>query len=176
MEAMEADYLYPNKSNNWMVEFEIAVNDKKSLSLQSDAINDIEIIERGEYFTLKDLESFHGKIKKVSLSTKQVTLEVNGRIYTCAIDEPIDQVLQSLNLNNKNQKIKADLISTMPGLVLSVLVSEDQHVEAGTPLMILEAMKMENVLKAAYAGAIQKICCKPGDAVEKGQLLIEIAP
>ena len=62
----------------------------------------------------------------------------------------------------------------MPGLVLDVMVAEGDTVEAGTPLLILEAMKMENVLKSEGDGTIKSIKITKGEAVEKRQLLIEI--
>ena len=62
----------------------------------------------------------------------------------------------------------------MPGMVLKVMVKEGQVVQPGDALMILEAMKMENILKAGQRGQINKICCNESDAVDKGQLLIEI--
>lgn len=62
----------------------------------------------------------------------------------------------------------------MPGLVLKMNVAEGDAITAGEPLMILEAMKMENVLSADADGIVKAVHCKEGEAVEKRQLLIEI--
>jgi biotin carboxyl carrier protein len=62
----------------------------------------------------------------------------------------------------------------MPGLVLALMVKPGDHVTEGTPLIILEAMKMENVLKAEVDGEVKAIPVEKGQAVEKKQLLIEI--
>ncbi len=62
----------------------------------------------------------------------------------------------------------------MPGLILEISVSEGQEVKEGDALLVLEAMKMENVLTAPKDGVIQAITVKKGDAVEKKQLLIEM--
>ena len=62
----------------------------------------------------------------------------------------------------------------MPGLVLSVMVSEGQAVQEGDSLLVLEAMKMENELQAPAAGVIQAIHVAPDEAVDKDALLIEI--
>ncbi len=64
--------------------------------------------------------------------------------------------------------------SPMPGKVVKVLVSEDQRVEAGTPLAVVEAMKMENELLAEAAGVVNKVHVSAGDAVEGGATLISI--
>ena len=63
----------------------------------------------------------------------------------------------------------------MPGLILSIAVREGQQIKAGTPLLILEAMKMENVIKATGEGTVRRIAVRQGEAVEKRQLLIELA-
>jgi pyruvate carboxylase subunit B len=64
----------------------------------------------------------------------------------------------------------------MPGLVARVLVEVGQRVEAGTGVVVLEAMKMENELRAGQAGLVRAIPVSPGQAVEKGQLLVEFDP
>jgi biotin carboxyl carrier protein len=62
----------------------------------------------------------------------------------------------------------------MPGLVVDVVVTEGQEVAEGDKLLILSAMKMENSILIHAAATIKKINVKPGEAVEKGQVLIEL--
>jgi propionyl-CoA carboxylase alpha chain len=66
--------------------------------------------------------------------------------------------------------------SPMPGQVLRVLVAEGQAVKAGDPLVALEAMKMEQTIKAATGGIVKAILVKPGEMVAPGQMLVEIQP
>jgi pyruvate carboxylase subunit B len=61
----------------------------------------------------------------------------------------------------------------MPGLVVRVHATVGDKVSAGTGLVVLEAMKMENELKAAAAGVVKTVRVSPGVAVEKGQVLVE---
>ncbi len=63
----------------------------------------------------------------------------------------------------------------MPGLVVRVLVEEGQRVPAGAGVVVVEAMKMENQLTAPIGGVVKKVLVVPGAAVEKGQVLAEIA-
>jgi biotin carboxyl carrier protein len=65
-----------------------------------------------------------------------------------------------------------DLIAPMPGLITRVLVAAGQEVLAGTPLLVMEAMKMENELRAQAPGTIASIHASPGTAVELGAVLI----
>jgi biotin carboxyl carrier protein len=64
--------------------------------------------------------------------------------------------------------------SPMPGKVVKVLVKEGEAVEPGRPLVVVEAMKMENELVAEAAGTVQKVYVSPGDAVEGGARLVSI--
>ena len=63
----------------------------------------------------------------------------------------------------------------MPGQVLKVLVSNGQQVSAGDPLVILEAMKMEQTLRASTDGVVETVLVKQGDVVAPGDRLVEIA-
>lgn len=69
----------------------------------------------------------------------------------------------------------APLIAPMPGLIVRVLVKEGDDVSAGQPAVVMEAMKMENELRAPAAGRVVTIKANPGTAVEKGAVLIELA-
>jgi biotin carboxyl carrier protein len=64
--------------------------------------------------------------------------------------------------------------SPMPGRVLKVLVAEGDAITAGTPLVVVEAMKMENELVAARDGTVTKIYVTPGTTVESGAKLVEV--
>ena len=62
----------------------------------------------------------------------------------------------------------------MPGQVLRIMVAEGQKVKPGDPLVALEAMKMEQTIKAATEGVVRAILVKPGEMVAPGQMLVEI--
>jgi propionyl-CoA carboxylase alpha chain len=67
------------------------------------------------------------------------------------------------------------LLSPMPGLLASVAVSEGQEVKAGEPLAVVEAMKMENVLRAVQDGTIKTLHAKAGDSLKVDQKILEFA-
>jgi propionyl-CoA carboxylase alpha chain len=67
------------------------------------------------------------------------------------------------------------LLCPMPGLVVSLAVSEGQEVAAGDTLCVVEAMKMENVLKAERDGKVSKILAKPGDSLNVDAVILEFA-
>ena len=63
----------------------------------------------------------------------------------------------------------------MPGKVIAVLVAEGDAVEAGQPLVLVEAMKMETTLAAEIAGTVRRVGVQPGQLVDAGQVLVEVA-
>jgi biotin carboxyl carrier protein len=70
----------------------------------------------------------------------------------------------------------AALTAPMPGLVVRVLAQVDERVQAGQGLIVIEAMKMENELRAPSAGIVRRVVVTAGSAVEKGALLVELDP
>ena len=67
------------------------------------------------------------------------------------------------------------LLCPMPGLVVSIAVSEGQKVAAGETLAVVEAMKMENVLRAERAATVARILAKPGDSLAVDAVIMEFA-
>ena len=63
----------------------------------------------------------------------------------------------------------------MPGLVLKIKIKEGDSVQAGQPLLIMEAMKMENAITASYNGTVARIYVREGDSISEGDLLVEVA-
>ena len=81
--------------------------------------------------------------------------------------------IRSLTGSGDRARSPAVLRAPMPGLVVRVQVEAGQVVAAGAGVVVLEAMKMENELRAAAAGTVRAVRVRPGEAVEKGQLLVE---
>ena len=88
--------------------------------------------------------------------------------------DSLDQLIDEMGMNDVSDTDGGDVISPMPGLVLKILVEEGQSVEKGDDMIVLEAMKMENLLKAPSSGTVQSIKSVAGDSVNKGDLLIKI--
>ena len=68
----------------------------------------------------------------------------------------------------------AHLVAPMPGLIVRVNVAEGERVRAGQSLVVMEAMKMENELRATAAAVVRRIVVTPGSAVEKGAIILEM--
>lgn len=121
--------------------------------------------------TLNDRE-FDIFIQKVDHETQEVTLSINGKKGTVKLESRAAKLLKSLGMENAFKKKIENVKAPMPGLIHSIMVNQGDQIEQGDPLFILEAMKMENVIKSSGAGIISDIHVKPKESVEKNQLLI----
>ncbi|HEX9607637.1 MAG TPA: biotin/lipoyl-containing protein [Gemmatimonadaceae bacterium] len=102
------------------------------------------------------------------------TLWVDGyRFATEALDERTRSI-RDLSAATAGPTGPAPIIAPMPGLIVRVNVNPGDKVEAGQGLVVMEAMKMENELRATAAGTVRSVEVSPGTAVEKGALLVAL--
>lgn len=112
------------------------------------------------------------EIESVSKETQQVVIRVDGKTYTCAIQSPLIQTISNLQLHKTQKTEEKNLRAPMAGLILQVHVNPGDHIHKGDKLVTLEAMKMENVIKAAHDVVIGNVLVLSGEKVEKSQELI----
>ena len=117
--------------------------------------------------------SYNVEVVSVSKEDNVTIVKVNGTLYEVQIEDQFDQLLKSLGMDNLSATKVKEVKAPMPGLVLKVAVAEGQEVKKGDNLLILEAMKMENILKSPGDGTIKKVMISQGDKVEKNQVLIQ---
>jgi biotin carboxyl carrier protein len=88
-----------------------------------------------------------------------------------------DEALLHESLKKGGQLGAGDKLSAgMPGKIVKILVNKGDIVKANTPILIMEAMKMENEMRTSHDTKIKDILVKPGDSVESGQTLIAFEP
>jgi biotin carboxyl carrier protein len=119
--------------------------------------------------------SYRVEIVTFSKEEKKASIKVNGHTYSIAIKDRFDDLLHQLGLDNLQSAKVAELKAPMPGLVLSILVKEGDEIKKGDNMLVLEAMKMENIIKSPADVTIKSIKIKPSDKVEKNQVLIQFS-
>jgi biotin carboxyl carrier protein len=150
-------------------------NNNNEWQLNGQPINaDIQWQANGQASILIDHKSYTAQVEKIDKDNKELVLKINGQRYTLAIKEDIDILLDKMGINLSAMQKAAPLKAPMPGMILKILVEPGQQVNKGDALLILEAMKMENVLKASGAATIKAIKVEEKTAVEKGAILIEM--
>ena len=104
----------------------------------------------------------------------QYDLSLDGfRFIVEALDERA-RAIRELSGSGKKAAGPTHLTAPMPGLIVRVHVGAGDQVRPGQGLVVMEAMKMENELRAAAAGVVRKVLVSPGNAVEKGSILVEM--
>ncbi|MGB0423797.1 MAG: biotin/lipoyl-containing protein [Flavobacteriales bacterium] len=162
---------------------EAIINQAPAKSFQ--LINDQEVMVDGKRFhyetrKIKDNyfvlsltgREFHIEVRELNSALKTADLRVNSKKMTVSLTDEFDSLLKKMGMERGKATETKELKAPMPGLVLSVEVSAGTAVEKDQPLLILEAMKMENVIKSPREGTIAKVNVKKGQAVEKNELLI----
>lgn len=162
--------------------FKIKTNDKfehevdskaHTLTLNGDVfLADMVKVDANNYHVLHDQKSYNVEVVSLEHAEKTATIKVNGNSYQLKAKDQFDALLVQLGMANLNSNKVSDIKAPMPGLVLKVLVSEGDEVKKGDNLFVLEAMKMENIIKAPADATVKTIKIQPTDKVEKGQLLI----
>ncbi|MGB0881346.1 MAG: biotin/lipoyl-containing protein [Vicingaceae bacterium] len=124
------------------------------------------------YNIIKDNKSYNLEVLSVISEEKSFNIKVDGIKYVFNAKDKYDELLHSLGMDNLASKKIADLKAPMPGLVLDIAVETGQEVIKGDTLLILEAMKMENVIKSPTDGVIKSISVNKSETVEKNQVIL----
>jgi biotin carboxyl carrier protein len=103
---------------------------------------------------------------------KSCKVRLNGEAYDLELKDHFDLLLEKMGLDSMMSTAQTDLKAPMPGLVLEVLAAPGQEVKKGDALLVLEAMKMENVIKAPSDAVVKEVNVAPKEAVEKNHVLI----
>ncbi len=115
----------------------------------------------GKYYTSLDSISWK-RVAKQDMPTEMLNVNRVMKMY---------RGFKPSGLSGSND---GELITNMPGKVVKILVNSGDHVSKGDPVVILEAMKMENEIKSPTDGIVKTIYVKEGDALEQGVLMIDL--
>lgn len=118
-------------------------------------------------------KKFRGEVMENRMEEGLLVLKLNHRVFEVKKGGPLDELIASLGMDKPKLRKLKQLKAPMPGRVVGVSVEIGQEIEPGDALLTLEAMKMENVLKAEGIGKVKAIAVNPQDVVEKGGILIE---
>ena len=147
----------------------------KTYNLKDEKINwDLLDNKDNSFHIIKDNKTYKAYLVSKDENSKKMLISINGNEYNIDIKDKFDLLLEKLGMSNMAVAKMRDVKAPMPGLILSIDVKIGDSITKGDSLLILEAMKMENVLKSAGDGIVKDIKVKVSDAVEKNQILIEL--
>ncbi len=156
--------------------YTLKVNETTEIELNAKAAAELDSIVQadGSLHILKDQKAYQVEVETANYAEKTFQIKVNGKSYNVEIANHFDRLVKQLGLSTLSSQKVNEIKAPMPGLVLNVAVKIGQEIKKGDGLLILEAMKMENVIKSAGDGTVKEILVKQGTAVDKGQLLIQM--
>ncbi|HLO73543.1 MAG TPA: acetyl-CoA carboxylase biotin carboxyl carrier protein subunit [Flavobacterium sp.] len=155
--------------------YKLLVNNSNNLELTESSLKSLDAvcIEQSKFHILKDHKPYKAEIVSADFIAKKYTVKVNNNTYEVAISDALDELIKSMGIERGRTKIVNAIKAPMPGLILEISVEVGQTVKENDPLLILEAMKMENSFLSPRDGVIKSIAVEKGNAVDKGQLLVE---
>ncbi len=135
---------------------------------------DLKEIRPGTFHLIINNKSINVEVMEVDSKNKTYKFLVNQKICTVSLKDKLDDLLHELGMDELTTLKVNDLKAPMPGLVLDILVKEGDKINKGDTLIVLEAMKMENALKAVADATVKKISIKKGTTVDKNQVLVQL--
>lgn len=146
---------------------------KEEVSLNGQTVaSDWVSIAPDKYHVIFNNQSYTLELLSKDETGKQLTMMVNGQKQVVSIEDQYDALLKQLGMDKMVASKVNEVKAPMPGLVLRILVEEGQSVKKGDALLVLEAMKMENIIKATGEGVIKKVTVQPKLAVDKNQVML----
>jgi biotin carboxyl carrier protein len=160
---------------NGKYDYNVDANSDKLLI--NDVATDADIMQLSPsvWHVINQMRSYNAELVSFDKALKTAEIRVNNNIYTVTAKDQFDVLLEKMGLSNLNSAKISELKAPMPGMVLKVFIEEGATVSKGDNLFILEAMKMENIIKAPADTVVKTIKIKPGDKVEKGQILLQFS-
>ncbi len=134
---------------------------------------DLEIIEEDD-FTYVRYGNKKYQVEVLEINQNKYTILINGVSYSFTIETPISYKRRKFLDKTKTKSKIEQITAPMPGKILDILVDVTSKVKAGEPLVILEAMKMQNEILSTVSGTVKKIYVKTEDTVNKDDIMIEI--
>lgn len=160
--------------NNFTV-YKVRANEFE-FNFTQEEIDTIDLVQKSStvFNLLQSNRSVNGVLITASQSAKKQTIEIDGESFEIQIKDELDLMLDEMGFSTIAGKQIKEIKAPMPGLVLEIAVSEGQEVFEGDKILILVAMKMENSITIGSNARIKHISVSPGQAVEKGQVLVEL--
>ena len=153
--------------------FEVSQQKTDLLINQDPFVWDLLVIGPRTFHILYQDRSYHAEVVSADYENKAFTFRINHRHYQVQVHDQFDLLLERMGFGQANAVRIGQVKAPMPGLILDIRVKPGDAVQKGDPIVILEAMKMENIIKSPGDGQVKSVKVQKGDNVEKNQVLLE---
>ncbi len=135
---------------------------------------DLVKIGENRFHIIQNKRSYTVDVISADRTEKSFTLRINNSICKIAVRDRYDELLHELGMDAMQSGKVADIKAPMPGLVVDVRVESGQQIKKGDAVVVLEAMKMENILKSTSDATVKSVTVKKGSKVEKNEVLVTL--
>jgi len=167
---MKNEFLVKSKNGEYRLTFDDETGQKGTVNSAAYSI-DVATTKTG-FHILKDNRGINVDVLNIDYAKKTVELRVNQKHYSFEIKNKYDELLEKMGLDVSGSGKISEVKAPMPGLVLDVMIAPGDVVKTDQALFILEAMKMENVIKSPIDSSVKKVEINKGDSVERNQVLV----
>lgn len=154
--------------------FKVNVNNTFVFDVITTTVSELDIVKTSTAYDhlLHNNTSYKVEIIENDFRNKTYKVKINNNTYNININNDLDELIKDLGFEIGSAKLVKEITAPMPGLILEMIVNIGDEINENDPLLILEAMKMENIISSPRDGIIKSISVEKGDAVDKNQILI----
>ena len=134
---------------------------------------DIKWIDDRRLHLIKGNESIEAELLSIDHDTKSLQIRLGYQTATIELKDRFDLLLEKMGMTSSGAGSLKEIKAPMPGLILDLKVKAGDEVKKGDVVLILEAMKMENIIKSPGDGVVKEVKVNLKQSVEKNQVLIQ---
>ena len=134
---------------------------------------DLQWISDRKIHLISENRSMEAELVSIDKTTKSIQIKLGNKISKVNLKDRFDLLLEQMGMDNMASQTLKEIKAPMPGLILDLKVKPGDEVKKGEAVLILEAMKMENILKSPGDGVVKAVKVSLNQSVEKNQVLIQ---
>ena len=134
---------------------------------------DIQFVDDRKVHLIKGTRSIEAELIAIDLDTKSLQIRLGYKTATLQLKDRFDLLLEKMGMASAGLGNLKEIKAPMPGLILDLKVKPGDQVKKGDVILILEAMKMENIIKSTGDGIVKDVKVSLKQSVEKNQILVQ---
>ena len=158
---------------NAKLEFAVSSNGDELLINDKVVAADVQQLDANNWHIINQLKSYNVEVVAFDSNLKTAQIRVNNNTYHITAKDKFDALLEQMGMSNTNAAKVSEVKAPMPGMVLKSFITDGDQIKKGDNLFIIEDMKMEKINKSPDDVVVKTVKIKPGDKVEKGQVLVQ---
>ncbi|MBP1841091.1 acetyl-CoA carboxylase biotin carboxyl carrier protein subunit [Formosa algae] len=153
----------------------VTVNDLHHFNLSLKDVEHLDAVQtkHNHFHIIQDHISYDAEMTRSDFLNKSYAVKINNTEFFVQISNDLDVLIEDMGFHVGSSKTIDLIKAPMPGLILDITIKVGDHIKINDPLLVLEAMKMENSIVSPREGIIKSIAVTEGITVDKGDVLIE---